>query len=411
VRRHGAGEHRATVRRRPRFVIMVWGLVPGGTLAALRDWVPRLAERGDVSVVSLGPNRASLGARTVAVGARWSHPFRFPNAIGYVVRMAAAALREGHRGGAATILLPQDALATGAAAVLASLVGGSRVVVMEHGSAAAVRTDRFWRERTPDGLVPAVRGSLLRGMLGVLHRVVLRRMDVALLAGAEEVAGYRSRGVDDARLLGYRFGIDLDLFHPPSGAERAAARRRWGVENARVIVTVGRLGPEKGLDDLLAAVGGLRDDLAPRLLVAGDGPLRDELERTAAATGIPVTFVGGLERRDVASILHAADCFAYAARRGANTPFAVLEAMSSGLAVVATAAPAAHRAMLADGRGIAIDAGDRRALRAGIERYLRDQQSAAAAGAAARHYVEAHHAPAAVDEAVEALLRRLGLAG
>ena len=410
MRRRGADQHRAA-RRRPRFVIMVWGLVPGGTLGVLRDWVPRLASCGDVSVVSLGPDRASLGVPTVTLGARWSHPFRFPNAIGYVVRMAAAAIRSGP-GGASTVLVPQDGLATGAAAVLASFLAGSRVVVMEHGSAAAVGTDRFWRERSAGKFIPALRGVLLRTMLGVLHRVVLRRMDVALLAGEEEIAAYRSRGVDEGRLLRYRFGIDLDLFHPASAAERAAARKRWGVEDdSPVILTVGRLSPEKGLDDLLAAVAGLRDDLAARLLVAGDGPLRAELERSAATAGIRVTFIGGLARELVASVLHSADCFAYAARRGANTPFAVLEAMSSGLPVIATAAPRVHRAMLADGRGIAIDPGDRAALRAGIDRYLRDPEGAATAGAAARRYVEAHHAPAAVDDAVSALVRRLGLAG
>ena len=125
---------------------MVWGLVPGGTLSVLRDWVPRLAGHGEVTVVSLGPNRASLGVPTVALGGRWSHPFRFPQVLGYVARMALAAARQ-PRDGATTVLIPQDALATGAAAVIAAMAGRGRVAVMEHGSAEAVETDRFWRER------------------------------------------------------------------------------------------------------------------------------------------------------------------------------------------------------------------------------------------------------------------------
>jgi glycosyltransferase involved in cell wall biosynthesis len=402
-----AGGHPA--HRRLRFVILVWAVVPGGTLSVLRDWVPRLAERGDVSIVTLGPDRASLGVPTITLGGRRSHPYRFPNALGYVARMAIAAVRS-TRGGRATVLMPQDTLATGAAAVIAALVSGARVAVMEHGSAAAVETDRFWRERTGTSPLSAMRARLMRLMLRVMHRLVLRRMDVALLAGDDEVASFRASGVGNHRLMRYRFGIDLDRFHPPSGAERAEARRRWGVDQgSRVILSVGRLAPEKGVEDLVAAVAGLPADLDPRLVVAGDGPLRADLERATATAGVTATFVGGLEAEDVAVILHAADCFVYPALRGANTPFAVLEAMASGLPVVATTAPAVHGAMLADGRGVAIEPGDRDAMRAGIIRFLRDPQGAAAAGAAARRYVATHHTPGRVDEAVDALLERLAV--
>jgi glycosyltransferase involved in cell wall biosynthesis len=386
---------------------MVWAVVHGGTLSVLRDWVPRLAARGEVAIVSLGPNSAELGVRTVAIGGVRTHPLRFPNALVYVVRMGLVAVREARKG-SPTVLIPQDALATGAAAVVTALLTGSRVAVMEHGSAEAIGTDRFWDERSTPGAVAALRRRLLRTTLFRLHRLVLRRMDLALVAGDEAAAVFRARGVGGARLLRYRFGIDLDQFHPASGPERAQARRRWGVEGAgKVILYVGRLATEKGVHDLIAAVAGMPAALAPRLLVAGDGPLREELEGAASSAGVAATFVGGLEPREVATILHAADCFVYPARRGANTPFAVLEAMASGLPIVATAAPVAHRAMLADGRGIAVDPGDAGAIRDGILRHLRDRAAAAAAGASARRYVVAHHAPEQVDDAVDALIGRL----
>jgi glycosyltransferase involved in cell wall biosynthesis len=385
---------------------MVWGLVPGGTLSVLRDWVPRLAGHGEVTILSLGPNRASLGVPTVALGGRWSHPLRFPQMLAYVARMAIAAARQA-RGGASTVLVPQDALATGAAAVIAAMSGRGRVAVMEHGSAEAVETDRFWRERSA-GTAAALRNRLLRAILRTLNRFVLRRMVVALVAGNDAAATYRSRGVAEDRLLRYRFGVDLDRFRPATEAERADARRRWGVEGDRaVVVSVGRLAPEKGVDDLVRAVAALPEGVAPALLVAGDGPLRHELERAADAAAVAATFVGRVEPDDVVSVLHAADCFVYPARRGANTPFAVLEAMAAGLAVVATTAPAIHRSMLADGRGIAVEPGDRDALGDGVLAFMGDRPRAAAAGAAARRYVETHHSPAEADRAVDALVRRL----
>ena len=385
---------------------MVWGLVPGGTLSVLRDWVPRLARHGEVTIVSLGPNRASLDVSTVALGGRWSHPFRFPQALGYVARMAVAAARQA-RGGGSTVLLPQDALATGVAAAIAGLLTGARVAVMEHGSAEAVETDRFWRERSA-GTAAGVRNRILRVILRMFNRLVLRRMDVALVAGDDAVATYRSRGVAEGRLLRYRFGVDLDRFHPPTDDERADARRRWGVAGSRgVVVSSGRLAPEKGVGDLIGSLAAVPEELAATLLVAGDGPLRAELERGAAAAGVAVTFVGRLEPADVVSILHAADCFAYPARRGANTPYAVLEAMAAGLPVVATTAPPIHRSMLAEGRGIAVEPGDRDALRAGILHFLRDRPVAATAGAAARRYVEVNHSPAEAERAIDALVQRL----
>jgi glycosyltransferase involved in cell wall biosynthesis len=387
---------------------MVWALAPGGTLSVLRDWVPRLAERGDVAVVALGPNRASLGVPTVELGGGWSHPFRFPNVVGYVARMGLSAAN-GARGHRRTVLVPQDALATGAAATIASLATGARVVVMEHGSAAAVGTDRFWRERRRRGLAARLREWPLRAALGLLHRVVLRRMDVALVAGDDALATYRSRGVTADRLLRYWFGIDLERFRPPSEEERAAARRRWAVGDRSVVLTTGRLAPEKGIPDLIAVVGSLPAELRPLLLVAGDGPLRSALEREAEASGIDASFVGSLEPADVASVAHAADVFVYAGLRGANTPFAVLEAMACGLPVVATTAPAVHGAMLADGRGSPVAPGDRDAMRAAILAYLHEPAEGRAAGAAARRYVVEHHGPAQVDEAVDTLIGRLGL--
>ena len=118
------------------------------------------------------------------------------------------------------MLVPQDALATGAAAVIAAMAGRGRVAVMEHGAAEAVETDRFWRERSA-GTAGALRNRLLRPILRTLNRFVLRRMAVALVAGDDAAATYRSRGVAEDRLLRYRFGVDLDRFHPATDAERA----------------------------------------------------------------------------------------------------------------------------------------------------------------------------------------------
>lgn len=388
---------------RPHFIIAVWGLTPGGTLSVLREWIPRLERAGSVSVASLGPNRASLGVPTVEIGRRWSHPLRFPQVLGYVARMAVACGRMARRPGR-PILIAQDGLATGAAAALAAAFSGARLIVMEHGSAEAIGTERFWRDRYPPaGRFGHVRQRLLRVTLRGLQRWVMRRIDLVLIAGDEALAVYRAHGVRDDRVVRYQFSVDLDRFHPPTATERAEARQRWGVTgDAPVVISVARLAPEKGIDDIIAAMGTRHD---ATLLIAGDGPLRPQLEGDAP---VNARFVGRLEPNEVASLHRAADVFVYAGRQGANTPYAVLEAMASGLPVVATTAPEVHRAMLADGRGVAVPPGDRAALTAALGELLGDPDRRSAAGAAARAYVETNHAPARLDAEVEAFLSRLG---
>lgn len=387
---------------RPHFIIVAWGIVPGGTLSVLREWVPRLRQAGRVSVVSLGPNRASLGVPTVAIGRRGGHPFRFPQLVGYVVRMAIAA-RRAARGEGRPIFIPQDGLATGAAALLAARSTGGRLAVMEHGSAEAIGTERFWRERYPPaGFAGGLRQRLLRLSLARLNRWVVRRTDVALIAGDEAEATYRGLGIDPGRIIRYRFAVDLDRFHPPDASERAEARRRWDIDtDAQVVATVGRLTVEKGVDDILAAAA---DHPRATFVVAGDGPLRSRLEHSAPPNA---RFLGRLERDEVASLHRSADLFVYAGRQGANTPYAVLEAMASGLAVVATTAPEAHRAMLADGRGIAAEPDDRAAISEAIGSLLADATLRGHMGEAARRHVAANHAPELLDEAVARFVARV----
>ncbi|MBJ8193324.1 glycosyltransferase, partial [Bacillus cereus] len=69
-------------------------------------------------------------------------------------------------------------------------------------------------------------------------------------------------------------GIDTDRFQPK--VDRNAVWRKWGVHaDAFVILYVGRLAPEKGIDTLLDSYLQLPDDVraASVLVIAGDGPL------------------------------------------------------------------------------------------------------------------------------------------
>jgi len=125
---------------------------------------------------------------------------------------------------------------------------------------------------------------------------------------------------------------------PISSEERRRARERWNFSpDGRVLSFVASLTKEKGHALLLEAFGALRQQ-APcsRLLLAGGGPLRAQLERQAREAGLgdSVIFAGFVE--DVRSIHAASDLFVFPAlNEGAGS--ALLSAMACGLPVVALA--------------------------------------------------------------------------
>ena len=121
-------------------------------------------------------------------------------------------------------------------------------------------------------------------------------------------------------------GVDLDRFHPrPLGAPPG---------NPPLIAFVGRLIEVKGPDVMLAALLRLHADGVPfRAVYFGDGPMRARLESTVRAAGAPVAFAGHVD--DLETQLPRADILLRPSLTE-GMPLAVLEAMASGVCVVAT---------------------------------------------------------------------------
>jgi glycosyltransferase involved in cell wall biosynthesis len=126
----------------------------------------------------------------------------------------------------------------------------------------------------------------------------------------------------------------------PNGAFPCAAGDAAGIAGlpGDYVVTIGHLIHRKGVDTVidalqLAAERGTR----MRLVVVGEGPERDALQRRAdtAGLGADVTFVGNRRPADVAALLRGSLCFVLASR-AEGLPLVVAEAMACGKPVVAT---------------------------------------------------------------------------
>jgi sugar transferase (PEP-CTERM/EpsH1 system associated) len=133
-------------------------------------------------------------------------------------------------------------------------------------------------------------------------------------------------------------GVDTTRFHPVVDGRAPLPVADWASDEHVVIGTVGRLDPIKDqarLIDALALLGQQPDTRAARLVIVGDGPERDALRAHAQRLGVDdaVLFTG--PRADVASLMQAFDVFALPSQNEgiSNT---LLEAMASGLPIVAT---------------------------------------------------------------------------
>jgi len=131
------------------------------------------------------------------------------------------------------------------------------------------------------------------------------------------------------------FGIDLDAFQQPIGFD---LRKAWAVDpEAKVLLTAGRLGPEKNFGFVIDAFAHIHREIGDVVLVvAGDGPARKPLEQRAQALGVEdaVRFPGYVERKRLIDCYHQADVFVFASKTETQG-IVLLEAQAAGTPVVA----------------------------------------------------------------------------
>ena len=172
------------------------------------------------------------------------------------------------------------------------------------------------------------KGSRLR-VLAVLERVVARRPDVTLGASEDLVERARSLGARDARLSPV---AAPDLAAPTRSRQDVRGELEAG--DRPVVLTVGRLHPQKGYDLLLDAAARMSTRRPkPLFVAAGSGPLEQHLAARISTEGLPVSLLG--HRSDVANLLAAADVAVLASEWEARPLFAQ-EALRAGVPLVAT---------------------------------------------------------------------------
>jgi len=149
-----------------------------------------------------------------------------------------------------------------------------------------------------------------------LLRRVLRGASIVVAAGGYPLAEAERAAGRDLPSVIVPPGVDTDRFVPLDPDQRRAARQRLGLPvEGRLVVSVSRLVPRKGMDVLIQAAARLapsRPDLC--VAIAGGGRDHDRLARLVASTGAPVRLLGRVAHEDLPALYGCGDLFAMLCR-------------------------------------------------------------------------------------------------
>ncbi|HKY32195.1 MAG TPA: glycosyltransferase [Candidatus Polarisedimenticolia bacterium] len=213
-------------------------------------------------------------------------------------------------------------------------------------------------------------------LLGRLNRFVLHR----LIRRADRVITFTRRYMETSPVLSRHEDKCVFIPHGIDGEEMAGtpavsamAARLRAEHGPRIVLFVGRLVYYKGVDVLLRAMTGVP---GARLLIAGDGPMRPDLERLTAELGLGgrVVFLGKVSHQEKVACYRAGDVFVLpATHRSEAFGVVQVEALACGLPVVCTNIDSGVPFVNRHGEtGLVVEPNDPEGLAAAIRTILED---------------------------------------
>jgi glycosyltransferase involved in cell wall biosynthesis len=215
------------------------------------------------------------------------------------------------------------------------------------------------------------------------HKIAVPWLRIVWHDAAAVVANSRglfelARAFDDkTEILIVPNGVDVEEFQP--------THREWSPAR---LLSVGRVVYQKGYDVAIRALAGLKD-LQWEWHLAGDGPHRPALERSLRENGLlaRVHFLGWKGADDVKKEYAAANLFIHPSRHE-GMPNAVLEAMSSGLPIIASRIAGNEELVVEGETGLLVPVEDAESLQNALRELLPDSRRRERMGGNARRRVE-----------------------
>ena len=188
-------------------------------------------------------------------------------------------------------------------------------------------------------------------------------------------------------------GIDTDHFAP---TDASILRRSLGLEDKKVIVSVGRLVHRKGQDYLIQSMPSILHQVPnAHLLLVGQGPYLDHLQKLAKEHGLEnsVTFIGRVDYKELPQYLCVGDIFAMPSRSRLmgleveGLGIVYLEASSCGLPVLAGNSGGAPDAVKQSETGLVVSGTDEKQIASAVIELLNNSDSSKKMGLAGRQWI------------------------
>ncbi len=242
--------------------------------------------------------------------------------------------------------------------------------------------------------------ALFHKLLGPVIRLLWKKA-FAVVANSAGLQALALRFASDLPIVVIPNGVDAQTFHPSSASPVTGDRP------VRMLF-VGRVVYQKGLDVLLRALAALPMELNYELEIIGDGDERPGLTLEAAQLGLAtrITFSGWCDRTLIAERYRQADLFVFPSR-DEGMPNVVLEAMASGLPIVATAIAGSGELVREGENGHLVPPEDAGALTTALAHLLAQPETRRTMGQASRTRIEQEYTWARVAAGYLELARRM----
>lgn len=214
--------------------------------------------------------------------------------------------------------------------------------------------------------------SLKSRIYDTANRICTRNYFDKIITVSTDIQNRLEQNYSSGKLITIHNAVDTERIRPSKSS--AEIRREFNIAgDTPIIGAIGRMVPVKSYDTfLLMAKEILKSHPDTQFMLVGDGPLTDELQRSASDMGVAKSVIFAGFRDDVLDIMNAFDIFVISSLHE-GIPMALLEAMALRKAVVSTAVGGINEVLVDNVSGLLVKSREPAALAAACLRVLSDQ--------------------------------------